>query len=195
MAGGLCCTRSHLKALKAFLDIDGPDWALILEDDAVLAKNVPAFLAAFEASPPPNVLLVRAEAASVRSTVARPGDSEGPVLQPASVPWMARWCGGLPRLQRGGRDHIRVPVRRARQRRQTAIRQEPARLGETAQGIATGAPACRSSCQSRRYVLAHCWQRSGRVPGCNARKTGNAAKSISAPPHCFCVPEGLVETR
>src|SRR5690349_706446 len=39
------CTLSHVKCWEAFLAIPGsPQWALILEDDAVLSGALPAFL-------------------------------------------------------------------------------------------------------------------------------------------------------
>jgi glycosyl transferase family 25 len=42
------CTMSHLLCWTQFLSLaDAPEWALVLEDDAVLSDSLPAFLAAF----------------------------------------------------------------------------------------------------------------------------------------------------
>ena len=46
----LCCSLSHVAALKAFLASDAPH-ALVLEDDAVLSTRLPRFLAHFESEP------------------------------------------------------------------------------------------------------------------------------------------------
>lgn len=51
-----CITLSHLKAMQALLASDAPQ-ALIMEDDVMLSKRLPAFLAAFDASPPTADLL------------------------------------------------------------------------------------------------------------------------------------------
>jgi len=53
------CTQSHLKALRTFLE-GGDSHGLILEDDVVLSRRVPDFLAAFETAPPP-IDIVRLE--------------------------------------------------------------------------------------------------------------------------------------
>ena len=53
-------TLSHLAAMRALLATDAPH-ALLFEDDAVLSRQLPAFLAAFDAAPPPEVDLLRLE--------------------------------------------------------------------------------------------------------------------------------------
>lgn len=47
----LCCSLSHIKVLKQFLDGNG-EHAVVLEDDAVLSEALPDFLKAFEAGKP-----------------------------------------------------------------------------------------------------------------------------------------------
>ncbi|MEQ1900853.1 MAG: glycosyltransferase family 25 protein [Devosia sp.] len=49
--GGYCVSLSHLAAMRAFL-ATGDDFALILEDDAVLSPSLPRFIAAFQAAAP-----------------------------------------------------------------------------------------------------------------------------------------------
>lgn len=55
----LCCSLSHLKVLERFL-ADGGDYAMVLEDDAVLSESLPTFLTAFETQKP-HVDLLRLE--------------------------------------------------------------------------------------------------------------------------------------
>ena len=53
MPAALSCTKSHIKAWHCLIDETRADWALILEDDAVLSTKLPSFLDEFLASPPP----------------------------------------------------------------------------------------------------------------------------------------------
>lgn len=55
----LCCSLSHIKVLERFL-ADGGDYAMVLEDDAVLSASLPAFLRTFETQRP-SVDLLRLE--------------------------------------------------------------------------------------------------------------------------------------
>jgi glycosyl transferase, family 25 len=56
------CTLSHLACWQALLGrSDDAEWALVLEDDAVLSKSVPTFLDAFGAESVTGVELVRLE--------------------------------------------------------------------------------------------------------------------------------------
>lgn len=51
-----CITLSHLAAMNALVAAGAPH-ALIMEDDVLLSRRLPAFLAAFDAAPPPVDLL------------------------------------------------------------------------------------------------------------------------------------------
>ncbi len=62
MEGALCCVLSHRRAIGDFVASTAA-WALILEDDAVLSGSLPAFLTAFETTPPV-AAVVRIEAAT-----------------------------------------------------------------------------------------------------------------------------------
>jgi len=55
----LCCSLSHIKVLERFLE-DGGEFAVVLEDDAVLSASLPGFLAALETERP-RVDLLRLE--------------------------------------------------------------------------------------------------------------------------------------
>jgi glycosyl transferase family 25 len=67
-------TLSHLAAMRALLAGDAPH-ALILEDDAVLSRRLPAFLAAYDAAPPVGVDLLRLET-SLHLLRLKPTDTE-----------------------------------------------------------------------------------------------------------------------
>ena len=60
-AAALCCGLSHLRAMATFLSTPAA-WSLVVEDDAVISTDLPAFLDVFEASPP-DAMLVRIETA------------------------------------------------------------------------------------------------------------------------------------
>ncbi|KKB78380.1 hypothetical protein VW35_12175 [Devosia soli] len=52
----LCCSLSHIKTLERFLS-EGSRYAVVLEDDAMLSRRLPAFLEAFQKAQPPIDLL------------------------------------------------------------------------------------------------------------------------------------------
>lgn len=73
----LACWQSHIKAWRAFL-ATGADWAIILEDDAILSARLPAFIAAFLGDAAERFDLVQLETMARNTRVLPAGETVGP---------------------------------------------------------------------------------------------------------------------